>query len=94
MTKTLRWMTLGLACAAAGVQAQTAPTAPAPTPMVQGLSSVEKNLERDPGNKGLQNAQQRLQDNQVRYDARRTAVDARVDAARMNRVERPTRPAR
>ncbi len=94
MMNTMRLIAASLACAALSTQAQTAPTAPPQPPLSQGLSSVEKNLARDPDNQGLQNAQQRLQANQLRQETHRVTVDQRIDAARLNRVERPTRPNR
>jgi hypothetical protein len=73
----------GLALVVGAAFAQN--SAPSPkTPLTQGTSSVDKNLERDPDNKGLQNAAERQQRNRERFDER----------DRPARVERPERPAR
>ncbi len=52
-------------------------------PMSQGLNSVDKNLAKDPDNKGLQTAQERL----IRNRAEKTERLERVERA--ERVERP-----
>jgi hypothetical protein len=58
-------------------------------PMTQGAASVDKNLERDPDNKGLKNASNRIKRNQDRFEDRR---DMREDRAeRAERAERPER---
>lgn len=69
-------------------------------PISQGLKSVAKNLEKDPDNKGLQNAQQRLLENQERQETHRLDQQARVETvkpervARVERIERVERPVR
>lgn len=63
-------------------------------PLTQGIKSVSKNLERDPDNKGLQNAQQRLLDNQTRQELQRTEREHRVETAKLERVERVERAER
>jgi len=46
-------------------QAQTTP--PAKVPGDQGIASVNKNLEKNPDNKGLQNAAERLKTNREKH---------------------------
>jgi hypothetical protein len=58
-------------------------------PATQGLDSVDKNLKRDPDNRGLQNAQRRIETNQERFAEHKTE-----QAERMDRAERPERPER
>lgn len=91
---TIRLLSIAsLVLGVAAVHAQTAPAnGSAQPPLTQGISSVDKNLKRDPDNKGLQNADQRLQTNQERLEARKAKVDARVDTAKAQRMERPERP--
>lgn len=60
-------------------------------PIAQGLSSVRKNLERDPDNKGLQNAEQRLTANMARQELHRTEREQRVETAKAERIERVAR---
>jgi hypothetical protein len=75
------------------VPTTTTTTTATPTgPLSQGISSVNKNLERQPDNKGLQNAAERLRENRERQEARRAEHVERV--ARVERVERPERPER
>jgi len=75
--------------------------------MIQALESVEKNIAKNPGNRGLTNAATRLRNNARRHDehqaekAAGTAdqeTHARVERAqsveRVERVERPERPER
>lgn len=50
---------------AAIAQAQTPP--PAKVPGDQGAASVNKNLEKNPDNKGLQNAAEHLKDNREKH---------------------------
>lgn len=68
-------------------------TAPAPqAPLTQGISSVDRNLERDPDNKGLQTASDRLKANQERLEEQRPT---RPDfAQRPAGFERPQGPMR
>ena len=54
-----------LLATASVVHAQTA----APLPGDQGLSSVNKNLEKHPDNKGLQNAAERHEQNHIKHNA-------------------------
>ena len=77
---------LGMLGAIGAANAQTAD--PTHVPGAQGLTSVEKNLGKDPDNRGLQNAKQRIEDNQA---DRATRVD-KVD--RPQRPDRPDRPER
>lgn len=72
---------------AAYAQAQ-APTT-ANTPLTQGISSVDKNLKKNPDNKGLQTASERLKENQARFEQREvTSLDRPL---RPERIERPGR---
>lgn len=65
MTK-LKFISAAILLATASVvHAQTA----APLPGDQGLSSVNKNLEKNPDNKGLQNAAERHEQNQIKHEA-------------------------
>lgn len=58
----------------------------------QALSSIDKNLKKDPDNRGLLNAQQRIERNQARREAREKAD--RDDVARPDRPTRPDHPER
>lgn len=49
-------------------------------PLDQAVKSVDKNLAKDPDNKGLQNAAGRLQTNKERHDKKRAEKDARHKA--------------
>jgi hypothetical protein len=71
------------------VHAQTSTAKPSDdkTPLTQGISSVDKNLEKKPDNKGLQNADKRLRANRDRIEARRVERDN----DRAERAERPER---
>ena len=60
-----------------------------PKPLDQAIQSVDKNLEKHPDNKGLQNAKHRLQENQDRQEMHR--MDR---AERMAGMERPERAER
>ena len=64
--------------------------------MTQALESNEKNRAKNPGNKGLSNANTRLLNNARRHDAHQTAkANDRIERAeRVERAERPERPER
>ncbi len=51
------------------------------TPSSQGLDGVDKNLTRDPDNRGLENAQQRIEDNIKDRERREAAKSGRVHKA-------------
>ena len=55
----------------------------------QALTSINKNLQKDPDNRGLLTAKQRIERNQARQEARETA-----DRDNMLRPDRPARPDR
>ena len=61
-------------------------------PATQGLDSVDKNLKRDPDNRGLSNAQTHIEANQKRFAEHETDKADRVE--KVERVERPERPDR
>lgn len=67
-------------------------------PGSQGLTSVDKNLTRDPDNRGLTNAQQRIEDNiQDRKDRKAGKADrddntGAEKAERPEKADRPDRP--
>src|SRR3990170_18002 len=67
-------------------------------PLDQAIKSVDKNLARDPDNKGLQNAAERLQTNQERYEKKRAEQKAKrqehKDDQAEKRVERPEKAER
>lgn len=78
-------------------------------PLDQAMESVDKNLARDPDNKGLQNAAERLQTNKERHEEKREAKEQkrhekrlkqaekkakREEAEHRVKAERPGRPAR
>lgn len=73
----------------------TASTAAQP-PLTQGISSVEKNLKKNPDNKGLQTASERLKENQERLEeAQRADRPSRPEIAqRPEKIDRPQRPGR
>lgn len=65
MTK-LKLISVAILLATASVaHAQTA----APLPGDQGITSVNKNLEKNPDNKGLLNADEKLKQNQIKHKA-------------------------
>jgi hypothetical protein len=71
--------------------AQTGNPSDDKAPMTQGAASVQKNLERDPDNKGLKNASARIKANQERFEANREKrADRRED--RVERAEHFERP--
>ena len=68
-------------------------------PGTQALDSVDKNLAKDPDNRGLENAQDRIERNQTRHAAHKAAMKARAEKAeriekaeRVEKAERPERP--
>jgi hypothetical protein len=71
---------------AAYAQTSTSNSSDDKKPLTQGISSVDKNLEKHPDNKGLQNASKRLKANEDRFETRR--------AERGERAERPERAER
>lgn len=59
-------------------------------PNARALESVDRNLQKDPDNRGLQNAQKRLEANEQRHKLQR--ADAMADRVeRIDRVERVER---
>ncbi len=67
-----------------------------PEPMQQGAKSVNKNLREQPDNKGLQQANDRLDDNRERFRDRHDNVSGagRAGINKIEKVERPDRPER
>ncbi len=85
--------------------AQTPPAQTPPAPAAQGDASVDKNLSKNPNNKGLQNADQKVEANEAKAAAKRAeAKEERKEMhkknrreekhERMEREERMERPAR
>lgn len=84
------------------VRAETAP--PAKVPGDQGIASVNKNLEKNPDNKGLQNAAERLQANREKHQEQMKKREAHKQMkverhdmkterhGNMSRPEKPGRP--
>lgn len=70
--------------AASGAHAQTA----APLPGDQGLSSVNKNLEKNPDNKGLKNADEKLRQNQLKHKAH---AEKRIEKREKHREKKAER---
>lgn len=66
MTKLNYISAVVLLAAASVAHAQTPPTAPK-LPGDQGVTSVDKNLAKDPDNKGLQNADEQLRKNKAKH---------------------------
>jgi hypothetical protein len=72
-------------------------------PGAKGLDSVEKNLGKDPGNPGLENAQERIGDNQKRHALHKAAMTKHAEKAekaekvekveKAEKADRPERPA-
>jgi hypothetical protein len=54
-------------------------------PVSQGAASVNKNLSKDPDNKGLQNASERLKENEAKVAAKRADADKKSDDAKLKR---------
>lgn len=73
---------LALACGIAQAQSDSA------KPLAHATESLDKNLQKHPDNKGLQNARQRLEDNQNRFEDRRMDRSERM----ADRPDRPQRP--
>lgn len=66
-----------------------------PQPMQQGAKSVNKNLRKQPDNKGLQQASDRIDDNRERFRDKhsdRTSTADRVEIEKVAKPERPERP--
>lgn len=59
-------------------------------PVSQGAASVNKNLSKDPDNKGLQNASEQLQENEAKVAEKRAAAKQKSDDAKhkKNREEK------
>lgn len=74
--------------------AQTPAPTTADTPLTQGISSVDKNLKKNPDNKGLQTASEQLKENQERFAQRQATTDQRIEDARAERFDAPVRPDR
>jgi hypothetical protein len=53
-------------------------------PVAQGAASVEKNLGKQPENKGLQNASERLKENEGKTEEKRADADKRHDHHEMH----------
>ncbi len=68
-------------------------------PGTQALDSVDKNLARDPDNRGLETAQQRIERNQKRHALHKAEMAKHEEKAdiekvdHMEKVDRPERPA-
>lgn len=62
------------------------------TPLSQSTQSVNKNLARDPDNKGLTNASKRLETNDEKIEAHKDALKDK--ATRVEKIERPQKPER
>jgi hypothetical protein len=80
---------LALVFSAASAQTTTPTTQ---TPLTQGITSVDKNLERDPDNKGLQTASERLRINQERLEEQKAKTATRVEEAKAQQDARSSRP--
>jgi len=63
-------------------------------PLDQAIESIDKNLAKDPDNKGLLNAAERLQTNKERYEQKRAAQNAKRLEHSGDRAERAERPER
>jgi len=84
MTK-LKLISVAILLATASVaHAQTA----APLPGDQGLSSVNKNLEKNPENKGLLNAEEKLKQNQIKHKAQAEKRIERKEERTESKAER------
>lgn len=69
-------------------------------PGTQALDSVDKNLAKDPDNRGLETAQQRIERNQKRHALHKAAMAKHEEKVEhlekvdhMEKVDRPERPA-
>jgi hypothetical protein len=81
--------------------AQTPPAQTPPAPAAQGDASVDKNLIKNPDNKGLQNADKRVEANEAKAAAKRAEAKERhkrnrreEKQERMERDEKMERPAK
>lgn len=55
---------------------------PTNQPVSQGVASVEKNLQKNPDNKGLQNASERLKENEAKIAKKRAEAKNKSNKAR------------
>lgn len=93
MTKFRLLLASGLVLSFAVAQAQTTNTSTASQPpLTQAQTSVGGNLEKNPDNKGLKNAAERLKENQARLETRKSATAGRIESAKAERAERTERP--
>lgn len=102
MTKLNYISAVVLLAAASVAHAQTAATAPK-LPGDQGATSVNRNLAKDPDNKGLQNAAEQLKENKAKHAAQRTEkqedkmekkserAESREKMERADKIEHPSK---
>ena len=82
-------LVLGLLAAGSSFADETSTTAPAQKlPGDQGLASVNKNLEKNPENKGLQNASEQLKRNQLKHAEH---MEKRAEKREEHRVKKAER---
>lgn len=66
-----------------------------PSPVARAAQSVGSNLEKKPGNKGLQNAAERLQENRLRFDSKHETKTNKGQSSRVTGTDanQPAKPA-
>lgn len=104
MYKTLPVIAVGTLLLLGGAGTSYAADSAAKQPLDQAIKSVDKNLAKDPDNKGLNNAAERLQTNQERHNKKRAAqlakrhekremkMEKRLEHERTERPEKAERP--
>ena len=88
MYKTLSAISVGTLLLLGVASSSHAADAATKQPMDQAIKSVDKNLAKDPDNKGLNNAAERLQTNKERQAKKREAQKAKRDAKRDRQAAR------
>lgn len=84
MTKIAYISAVILLASAAVAHAQTTPAAP----ITQGAASVNKNLAKDPDNKGLQNAAEQLKENQAMQAEKKAEQEKKKETHTERKEER------
>lgn len=83
---------VGLLAAGTSFADEASTTAPAPKlPGDQGLASVNKNLDKNPDNKGLQNAAAQLEKNRIKHEEQAEKRSEKREQHMEKRTERAER---
>lgn len=93
MCKTGIALTFGAIFLSIGAGTSHAAAPKAPEPLSQARESVDKNLQKNPDNKGLQNADERLKANQERHEKKRAEQNAKRKTRQAVNKEKHGKPA-